>query len=487
MRLTEKSLSITIIHTNLLFSDIRLGFRILSLINRTAIVRFSSLLISGRTWCYAMDKATDPGLFVNDGSFMERFKQLQQEKEKKGELLEKSRSGSSTFVTSTPKTVISKTTIDFKANGSRKTIQAPPSGKLAFSLKQKSKLVAPPVKFGEDEDEDEGDAGNSSDGGPIKRPKLAQLDASDQSSKQVDVAPPSPSDPIVRNVADKLASFVAKNGRQFEHVTRQKNPGDTPFKFLFDESCSDYKYYEYRLSEEQKALSGTRDSQTSQSGTATPNTVAGSQRSQHQHLKYQTPASALYETTENIGSSHASSQTTSGRYGESSTPTGSDPIAMMEFYMKKAAQEEKLRPPKPSKDEMPPPASLQAPMKKGHHMGDYIPPEELEKFLATCNDASAQKFGKEVADKTKIQADNVGHRLLSKMGWKEGEGLGSSKSGIAAPIMAGDVKKDNLGVGAQAPGEVTPDDDIYEQYKKRMMLGYRHRPNPLNNPRKSYY
>lgn len=60
-----------------------------------------------------------------------------------------------------------------------------------------------------------------------------------------------------------------------------------------------------------------------------------------------------------------------------------------------------------------------------------------------------------------------------------GEGLGSSRTGIATPVMAGDVKKDNLGVGAHAPGEVSPDDDIYEQYKKRMMLGYRHRPNPL--------
>lgn len=45
--------------------------------------------------------------------------------------------------------------------------------------------------------------------------------------------------------------------------------------------------------------------------------------------------------------------------GESSAPIGSDPIAMMEYYMKKAAQEEKLRPHKSSKDEMPPPASLQ--------------------------------------------------------------------------------------------------------------------------------
>lgn len=63
--------------------------------------------------------------------------------------------------------------------------------------------------------------------------------------------------------------------------------------------------------------------------------------------------------------------------------------------------------------------------------------------------------------------------------WIAGEGLGSSRNGIADPIMAGNVKLDNLGVGAQQPGEVTADDDIYEQYKKRMMLGYRYRPNPL--------
>lgn len=45
--------------------------------------------------------------------------------------------------------------------------------------------------------------------------------------------------------------------------------------------------------------------------------------------------------------------------GHPSGPSGSDPISMMEYYMKKAAEEEKLRPYKSSKDEMPPPASLQ--------------------------------------------------------------------------------------------------------------------------------
>jgi splicing factor 4 len=50
------------------------------------------------------------------------------------------------------------------------------------------------------------------------------------------------------------------------------------------------------------------------------------------------------------------------------------------------------------------------------------------------------------------------------------EGLGSERRGHADPVMAGEVKNDHLGVGPVQPGEVTSEDDIYEQYKKRMML-----------------
>ena len=135
--------------------------------------------------------------------------------------------------------------------------------------------------------------------------------------------------------------------------------------------------------------------------------------------------------------------------GDRNMSVPSDPVALMEFYAKKAAQEERKRPLRQSKDEMPPPPSLQGtfsicytlywknvtnfnvcssttnscfagPPKKGHHMGDFIPPEELEKFMTRCNDAEAQKATKEAAEKAKIQADNIGHKLLSKMGWREG-------------------------------------------------------------------
>ncbi|XP_074312483.1 SURP and G-patch domain-containing protein 1-like protein isoform X2 [Silene latifolia] len=367
----------------------------------------------------------------------------------------------------------------------QKTAIAASGSKLAFSLKQKSKLVTPAVKLGEEDDDIDTGIGNAPDRVSAKRQRLGQPEISELPSRKVDVAPPSPSDPAVKKAADRLASFAAKNGRHIEDITRQKNPGDTPFRFLFDPDCNEYKYYEYRFQEEEKALAQTKDRYTGGVGDKSESASSVSRRLNNPQLNYHTPASALFEA--NGASSHdtLSARSRSGEAG--SLVSEADPITMMEYYAKKAAAEERRRAPKQSHDEMPPPASLQGSEKRGHHMGDYIPLEELESFMAKCNDAAAQKAAKEAADKAKIQADNVGHKLLSKMGWREGEGLGSSRKGIADPISAGNVKKDNLGVGAQQPGEVTPDDDIYEQYKKRMMLGYRHRPNPLGNPRKAYY
>ncbi|ONM58995.1 SURP and G-patch domain-containing protein 1-like protein [Zea mays] len=161
----------------------------------------------------------------------------------------------------------------------------------------------------------------------------------------------------VRQVADKLASFVAKNGRQFENITRQRNPGDTPFKFLFDKNCPDYKYYEFQLAEEERALAQSKEAEASKanSGTASFKAPGGTYRSSfEQKSNYQTPASALYGAYEG-----SSSQGSSSSYGDHTAPP-SDPVALMEFYAKKAALEERKRPPRQSKDEMPPPPSLQA-------------------------------------------------------------------------------------------------------------------------------
>lgn len=128
-----------------------------------------------------------PTLFVNDGSFMERFKQLQQksgekDKEKdKGSTSEEPKPIKIIAGTSIPHSTSSKTNMQFKGGEIRKTA---PTGKLAFSLKQKSKLVAPSVKLGADEDEDESDAVDVSDHLPEKRQKLGPQDVNEQPAVQ---------------------------------------------------------------------------------------------------------------------------------------------------------------------------------------------------------------------------------------------------------------------------------------------------------------
>ncbi|KAH7283093.1 hypothetical protein KP509_35G060400 [Ceratopteris richardii] len=412
--------------------------------------------------------------FANDGSFLERFKQLQEQKESAKSDVQTSAapsSGVQTMSTATKK-ISSLPPSGFKSSLAVQKSSAPVGGKLAFSLKPKSRSVMNPLKLGEDDEEDDDGEQTASD----PQQKGRRADGVSPKTSSHDTIPSPPTDLEVKKVADKLALFVAKNGRQFEDLTRRKNPGDTPFRFLFDIDCAEYKYYNYRVGVEEKSLAAESRVDAVTSSLQNQQGKRGSQ----QCTKYQTPASALYCDDD----AHSTGRITEVKQ---ENPSAMDSVSMMEYYMQKAAKEDMTRPLRRHRDESLSSQASSPPAKKGHHMGDYIPPEELEKFLSKCSDATSQMLNKEVAERAKIQPDNLGHKLLSKMGWKEGEGLGSGKSGRAVPVEAGSVKTNNLGVGAQNPGEVTADDDIYEQYKKRMMLGYRYRPNPLNNPRKAYY
>ena len=174
-----------------------------------------------------------------------------------------------------------------------------------------------------------------------------------------------------------------------------------------------------------------------------------------------------------------------------------DPIAAMEAFAKKAAQAESDRIQKEEKiaylketsyDRRTVKAVYKEDGTRGHHMQDFIPQDELAKVLAKSGDAAAQEHAKRIEEQSKISSDNIGHKLLSKMGWKEGSGLGAGSSGMAAPISAsGNSALEKRGLGAKEHTQIEEGDDEFEQYRKRMMLGYKHRPNPLGNPRKSYY
>ncbi|XP_033225087.1 formin-like protein 5 isoform X2 [Belonocnema kinseyi] len=123
-----------------------------------------------------------------------------------------------------------------------------------------------------------------------------------------------------------------------------------------------------------------------------------------------------------------------------------------------------------------------------HHIGDFLPPDELTKFMEQY---SALKQGKEpdLSDykEYKLKEDNIGFQMLQKLGWSEGQGLGSEGGGRVEPVNKATNRLDSAGLGSERPDGISRDDDEFDAYRKRMMLAYRFRPNPLNNPRRPYY
>ncbi|GAB0086661.1 G-patch domain-containing protein [Sergentomyia squamirostris] len=124
-----------------------------------------------------------------------------------------------------------------------------------------------------------------------------------------------------------------------------------------------------------------------------------------------------------------------------------------------------------------------------HHIGDFLPPEELRKFMEKYN---AKKTNREpdMSDykEYKLKEDNIGFQMLQKLGWKEGTGLGAEgRTGIIDPVNKASQREMNQGLGANSSATPPEEENEYEAYRRRMMLAYRFRPNPLNNPRRAYY
>eukprot|EP00877_Chromochloris_zofingiensis_P007322 jgi/Chrzof1/2843/Cz12g00250.t1 len=405
--------------------------------------------------------------------------------------------------------------------------------------------------------------------------------------------------PKVQEVADRLAEFVAKNGRQFEDMTRERNPGDTPFRFLHNTSSKEYQYYQSKLKEHTAKLSqsvqpqadlttvlavppplqaayppappaavppasygslavappplpplqtaaaaaaGSRGTGRSrwQSGSemqaptsatalpataatapATPPTGNGAAPSAAEIAAQlaaakaaavaaaaaaaAAPSSAANTTAASVHAATSASSMPNTAATTTSSSSRPDTISAMEAYAKRleeqraadaaeAEEEDRKRKARPflkdtAYDRRKVVAVYKDDGSRGHHMQDFIPQEEMAKFLAQCGDSNAKVALEHFQERNAIGADNIGHKLLQKMGWKEGEGIGASGLGITTPVAAtaAGVKQDNLGLGAAAHGAVEDTDDAFEQYRKRMMLGYKYRPNPLGNPRKQYY
>nr|XP_054763987.1 calcium homeostasis endoplasmic reticulum protein-like isoform X1 [Lytechinus pictus] len=68
----------------------------------------------------------------------------------------------------------------------------------------------------------------------------------------MEVAPQPPADTDLQNIIDKLANFVARNGSDFEMMTKEKQKDNPKFRFLFGGEY--YNYYQYKVTSEQRSI-----------------------------------------------------------------------------------------------------------------------------------------------------------------------------------------------------------------------------------------
>ena len=85
------------------------------------------------------------------------------------------------------------------------------------------------------------------------------------------------------------------------------------------------------------------------------------------------------------------------------------------------------------------------------HLGSYLPPEELQKFLQKAEAVTSGSYQPPTpqAAGPAIDQSNLGFRMLQNAGWSAGQGLGAASSGVQAPIAA-------IGVGSQVCCSMPP-------------------------------
>ena len=320
--------------------------------------------------------------------------------------------------------------------------------------------------------------------------------------------PAPPSDPAQLLAIDRLAEFVHRNA-QFEQVIRSKHPPHEPgmFAFLYDETSSEARYYRWKRNELAGAGSEVRAERID------PLTMTAAEDDENE------PGNAFNPRR------------------RSRSPSATDPsLAAMEQYVNRLSSTDTAK----QRTHVPDAAAHgSSHHQHAHHSadsGDGASEYELPDRFFSRHARHAHTSRAAIAALTKsaqLDDSNVGFQLLSKMGWRGGEGLGrDGRKGRVEPVPVhvgaqtvggglGSVEEKKRSAAGQkrrrGPQFVVEDEeesaddeeqreedgggserggheggsgekraDVYESYKRQMSMRYQHRPNPLNNARRPY-
>ncbi|XP_023619751.1 SURP and G-patch domain-containing protein 1 isoform X1 [Myotis lucifugus] len=93
------------------------------------------------------------------------------------------------------------------------------------------------------------------------RKKVAEIRKESQKLQTTSQKVSPPEDEEVKNLAEKLARFIADGGPEVETIALQNNRENQAFSFLYEPSSQGYKYYRQKLEEFRKARAGPTGTQ----------------------------------------------------------------------------------------------------------------------------------------------------------------------------------------------------------------------------------
>uniref|UniRef100_H3AP93 SURP and G-patch domain containing 2 n=1 Tax=Latimeria chalumnae TaxID=7897 RepID=H3AP93_LATCH len=271
--------------------------------------------------------------------------------------------------------------------------------------------------------------------------------------------------------AVKLAKFVAKFGPEVEKLTIENSKDNPEFWFLYDKASAAHKFYKMKVAQFSESMphSSASSGESTRSSGGSPAPEAEENNSEEEPEEPE-PAQEDFEPKEYeaelytqeeavVSQPQASGKTQESKPSQQPLKSNPTPPVPCRFPRKRISSKSLkvgLLPPKrvclvdepvvhdPVRINYERPLGRPAPKKQK--------PQQLD-FL-----------------KNKLTEGNLGYKMLKKMGWKEGLGLGSGLQGIKEPVKV--VISSGEGLGTTQTKEPEKEDE-FSSFRQRNMENYK--------------
>ncbi|XP_066460641.1 SURP and G-patch domain-containing protein 2-like [Eleutherodactylus coqui] len=280
---------------------------------------------------------------------------------------------------------------------------------------------------------------------PEKVSVLESTDAEEHRPEKEPIAPPPDVDEKTVDTAIKLAQFVAQMGPEIEQFSMENSVNNPEFWFLCEKDSSAYKFYKTILEEfkeaEEEATTDDEDIGLEDCDLENIRTGDEPQNDSDGEMNAECEAAEAPSAATTVVAAF-SEMPTPARPPIARKRVANLKVGMLPAKRMCLVEEPKIHDPVR--------IAYERPLGRGYNRRKK--PVDLE---------FAYK---------KLTQQNVGFQILNKMGWKEGEGLGSDGSGIKNPINVGTVSGgEGLGAEEKKAGKSTN----FDVFRQRMIEMYK--------------